>query len=215
MPLKLPKGLLYALGLVAVVSFVAGMLLEQYQLDFLQAHPISVNLISSLIGFSTGALVVGYGFNWLSTRYALREGLAQRLDALADFSTEARAIVRLALELRDPTKPQGIIEQNIMIRFDRLRNIALPMVCAGLPPERLSLIESTSEQTKTIVFGFLQWWDQNWTLNDEEFREAAGPRIDGVVMSVELLAEVVYKQAYRYELMRHREHGANMPGLIQ
>ncbi|WP_214412055.1 hypothetical protein [Sphaerisporangium fuscum] len=65
---RLPKSLLIALSLVSIGSFACSLYLEATRLDFLQAHPIMVNLISGVVGFSTAAVVVGVGFNWYTTR---------------------------------------------------------------------------------------------------------------------------------------------------
>jgi hypothetical protein len=61
---KLPRGLIFILALTAAGSFALSMYLENYHLAFLQNHPISVNLISGVVGFSTAALVVSIGFKW-------------------------------------------------------------------------------------------------------------------------------------------------------
>lgn len=65
---RLPQRVVVVLGCVAVLSFAVSMYLENYQLEYLQRHPISVNLISGVVGFSVGLLVIGLGFNWLATR---------------------------------------------------------------------------------------------------------------------------------------------------
>ncbi|MFI7519146.1 hypothetical protein [Micromonospora globbae] len=54
-----------------MISFALSMYLENWQLKFLEAHPITVNLISGVVGFSTGILVVGVGFNWMIDRERL------------------------------------------------------------------------------------------------------------------------------------------------
>lgn len=61
---KLSRSLIIALALIAAGSFALAMYLENFELEFLLRHPISVNLISGVIAFSTAALVVSIGFNW-------------------------------------------------------------------------------------------------------------------------------------------------------
>lgn len=56
------------LAVIAVVSFALSMYLEQFQLAWLQQHPITVNLMSSVIGFASGGLVVALFFNWIKDR---------------------------------------------------------------------------------------------------------------------------------------------------
>jgi hypothetical protein len=65
-PTQLPKRLLLSAGLFSILSFLSSMYLDWFWPDLLQEHPISANLLSAVVGFSTGILVVGYGFNWLS-----------------------------------------------------------------------------------------------------------------------------------------------------
>jgi len=65
---RLPRVLLRWLAIVAVVSFAGSMYLENWQLDLLQNHPISVNLLSGIVGFSTATLVIAVGFNWIFER---------------------------------------------------------------------------------------------------------------------------------------------------
>lgn len=63
---RLPRNLLRTLAVLAVTSFTAGIYLENRHLEVLQNHPISVNLLSGAIGFSTVSLVVGVVFNWFA-----------------------------------------------------------------------------------------------------------------------------------------------------
>src|SRR5215510_8965466 len=49
------------------------MYLEQAQLDWLQRHPITVNLLTSVVGFATGGLVVAVFFNWIRERDKARQ----------------------------------------------------------------------------------------------------------------------------------------------
>jgi hypothetical protein len=75
---KLPRSLIFALACFAMVSFAASLYLESFQLAFLQNHPISVNLLSGVVGFSCATLVVGIGFNWIRAR-KYRWGFSQQL----------------------------------------------------------------------------------------------------------------------------------------
>jgi hypothetical protein len=76
---------------MALGSFATSIYLEQYHLDFLQNHPISVNLISGVVGFSTGLLVIGLGFNFLVER----DRLAKERHAVDDVAQRATSIGRL------------------------------------------------------------------------------------------------------------------------
>ncbi|MVU83823.1 hypothetical protein GPX89_42165 [Nocardia sp. ET3-3] len=69
---KAPPALLRVLFATAVLSFALSMYLEQRQLDWLQRHPISVDLLSSVVGFATGGLVVAVVFNWIRERHHAR-----------------------------------------------------------------------------------------------------------------------------------------------
>ncbi|MFF4620207.1 hypothetical protein [Nonomuraea jabiensis] len=64
----MPNSLLVTLAVLSATSFLGALYLEHTQLDFLLGHPIMVNLISGVIGFSTAAVVVGAGFNWYAKR---------------------------------------------------------------------------------------------------------------------------------------------------
>lgn len=65
---KAPPALLRILFATAVLTFGLSMYLEQRQLDWLQRHPISANLLTSVVGFATGGLVVAIFFNWIRER---------------------------------------------------------------------------------------------------------------------------------------------------
>ncbi|WP_412537767.1 hypothetical protein R8Z50_18060 [Longispora sp. K20-0274] len=88
---KAPPALLRILFVIAVVSFGVGMYLEQRQLDWLGRHPISANLLTSVIGFATGGLVVAIFFNWIRER-----DQARRLHE--PVAEEWRALIRPARE---------------------------------------------------------------------------------------------------------------------
>jgi hypothetical protein len=63
-----PPALLRILFATAVLTFGLSMYLEQRQPDWLQQHPISTNLLTSVVGFATGGLVVAIFFNWIRER---------------------------------------------------------------------------------------------------------------------------------------------------
>ena len=65
---KAPPALLRILFATAVLTFGLSMYLEQRQLDWLQRHPISANLLAGVVGFATGGLVVAIFFNWIRER---------------------------------------------------------------------------------------------------------------------------------------------------
>jgi hypothetical protein len=65
---KAPPALLRILFATAVVALGLSMYLEQRQLDWLQRHPVSANLLTSVVGFATGGLVVAIFFNWIRER---------------------------------------------------------------------------------------------------------------------------------------------------
>lgn len=75
---KLHKSLIASLAFLAVASFALGMYLETFRLEFLQAHPISVNLLSSVVGFASVTLVVGVVFNRMRAR-TYRWGFSQQI----------------------------------------------------------------------------------------------------------------------------------------
>jgi hypothetical protein len=65
---KAPPALLRILFATAVLTFGLSVYLEQRQLDWVQRHPISTNLLTSVVGFATGGLVVAIFFNWIRER---------------------------------------------------------------------------------------------------------------------------------------------------
>ena len=67
---KAPPALLRILFATAALSFGLSMYLEQRQLDWLQRHPISANLLTSVVGFATGGLVVAIFFTGSASAYA-------------------------------------------------------------------------------------------------------------------------------------------------
>ncbi|MBB5077013.1 hypothetical protein [Nonomuraea endophytica] len=67
-----PRALLRILAVIAVVSFGLSMYMEQFQLAWLQQHPITVNLLSSVIGFASGGLVVALFINRIKDRDVAR-----------------------------------------------------------------------------------------------------------------------------------------------
>lgn len=103
---KLPKSLIVILSLIAATSLLASMYLELYELEFLQQHPISVNLMSGVVGFSTGIVVIAVGFNWFISREERSKRFRVWDKALRQFTASAlgltRVLERLALEAGYP-----------------------------------------------------------------------------------------------------------------
>ncbi|MFI9379728.1 hypothetical protein [Kutzneria sp. NPDC052558] len=62
---RAPRSFLILLAVGLVVFFSVGMYLEEWQLAWLQNHPISVNLLSAVIGFCGGFLTIAIVYNWL------------------------------------------------------------------------------------------------------------------------------------------------------
>jgi hypothetical protein len=74
---KLPRNLVFGLVGMALASFAAAVYLEQFQLLFLQRHPIMVNLISGVVSFSVGLLVVSLVIQSILRRDQLRRNGAR------------------------------------------------------------------------------------------------------------------------------------------
>ncbi|MFI6079236.1 hypothetical protein ACIA5C_47820 [Actinoplanes sp. NPDC051343] len=68
----LPSPLLVAVGGLGVITLIVGEYLEWRRTAWLQLHPITANLISSIIGFCTVTIVVGVGFALYSDRFTRR-----------------------------------------------------------------------------------------------------------------------------------------------
>lgn len=79
---KLPRWLLIMLGVVGLVVFAAGQYLEWYHPAWLARHPITTNMIASVIAFSAASLVVGAGFNFMTDRIAERAAVSKRDEKL-------------------------------------------------------------------------------------------------------------------------------------
>jgi hypothetical protein len=69
---KAPPALLRILFATAVLTFGLSMYLEQRQLGWLERHPISTNLLASVVAAATGGLVVAIFFNWIRERDRVR-----------------------------------------------------------------------------------------------------------------------------------------------
>jgi hypothetical protein len=61
---RVPKSFLIILAILLVLSAFGAYMLEEHQLTWLQAHPISVNLISGVVGFCAGFLTLAVVYNW-------------------------------------------------------------------------------------------------------------------------------------------------------
>lgn len=70
MPDKLPRSLVVTLALISAVSFGISEYLEWFHLAWLERHPITTNLLSGVVGFSSATLVVAVGFRWYAGRAA-------------------------------------------------------------------------------------------------------------------------------------------------
>lgn len=120
MPEKLPKSLVVILALLSVGSFLCAEYLEQYQFAWIERHPISTNLITGIVGFSTATLVVVIGFRSYADR-AERYRSARRLH-------QAHMI---ALNIYSNTRPWMIREnldrrQRYVVRREISRRVGLP-----------------------------------------------------------------------------------------
>ncbi|MET9342379.1 hypothetical protein [Nonomuraea sp. NPDC003804] len=65
---SLPLRLQLLLALVALLSFSLSVYLEENHLEYLDRHPIMVNLLSGVVGFSAASLVISIGFDWYATK---------------------------------------------------------------------------------------------------------------------------------------------------
>lgn len=70
MPQRLPRSLIIGLAWLAGLSLFGSVMLEQKHLAYLQNHPITVNLISGVVGFAWGLLTISVGMNWFLARNA-------------------------------------------------------------------------------------------------------------------------------------------------
>jgi hypothetical protein len=93
MPARLPKGLIICLVLVAASSFAVSMYLEFFHLDLLERHPISVNLLSGVVGFSTASLTVAIGINLIQRHQVVRHNLSAIFRRRNALRTAIRAAV--------------------------------------------------------------------------------------------------------------------------
>ncbi|WP_336205236.1 hypothetical protein [Nonomuraea sp. LPB2021202275-12-8] len=79
----LPTRLIIALTAVSVTSFTFSLYLEIFHLNLLQEHPVMVNLLSGIVGFSTATVVIGVGFNRYTKKHATDQVLACHSDLQA------------------------------------------------------------------------------------------------------------------------------------
>jgi hypothetical protein len=68
------------------------MYLEWFQLEFLDKHPITVNLISGVVGFSSGVLTVALGVNWFIEREEISNQRIVLYDAVKALYFSVRAV---------------------------------------------------------------------------------------------------------------------------
>ncbi|MEV4805292.1 hypothetical protein AB0K18_35285 [Nonomuraea sp. NPDC049421] len=100
LPLRI-QALLFA---TAALSFCLSVHLEQNHLDYLDRHPIMVNLISGVVGFSTATLVISVGFNW----YAGKEDKRQRKEHYSSLIWHLRSFLTYAHAEAWTTIPEDI-----------------------------------------------------------------------------------------------------------
>jgi hypothetical protein len=74
-----------ALTTTSIMSFTFSLYLEIFHLILLQEHPVMVNLLSGIVGFSTATVVIGVGFNWYTKKHSTDQVLAchKNLQAVA------------------------------------------------------------------------------------------------------------------------------------
>ncbi len=82
---KLPRSLIAGLAILAALSFSVSMYLEWLHFDFLVKHPISVNLISGVVGFSTGGWTIAVIANWFIERDRILLHSKELSDRLLEF----------------------------------------------------------------------------------------------------------------------------------
>jgi hypothetical protein len=178
MPPQLPKSLIAALSALSVVSFGTSMYLEQFRLGFLQSHPISVNLLSGVVGFSTAALMAGVVFNvWTRNHKESVLGTANR---------GVVAAIRDLRGLRDELstfKPANVeIDLDGMWKVagwrGSLRNDLQRAVWA------LNGLLQTDMATTSLVSAYQQLSHRKETIYD--FRLASSPRVAAQELSKEI-----------------------------
>ena len=101
---RLPPSVMRALGTVAILTFLAGVCLEQAALGFLQRHPYIVNLLSGMTGFSASALVVAVLFNRAIT--ADRAGRWKMAAKAAATASQQRILKMESLLDAPPAQPR-------------------------------------------------------------------------------------------------------------
>lgn len=81
---KLPRWVFVVFGVLGFTFLAGGQYLEWRQPAWLAAHPITANMIASVIAFSIASLVVGVGFNFVTDHTAKREAEERRNTQLLD-----------------------------------------------------------------------------------------------------------------------------------
>lgn len=133
---RLPGSLLAAVALMGLLTLAIGVYLEQSKPAWLQAHPISANLISSVIGFSAVTFVVGVGFNAVSNRSDRAEmewrllleigkhlrSIGQRIDVPL---TPAHTVAALMTLAEDDSRLDSLLEDgtSLIRRLDALNRM--------------------------------------------------------------------------------------------
>jgi hypothetical protein len=106
----LPKSLLVLVGLVWVATLGVGEFLDFTNSKWLQNHPITSNLISSVIGFCSVTIIVGLGFTVVTRRSARRVYETQIIKAATDLVAESSWVWRKPLNLNS-LRGEKILEE--------------------------------------------------------------------------------------------------------
>jgi hypothetical protein len=117
---------------MATLSFIVSMYLDWIRPDLLAPHPITVNLVSGIVGFSAATLVIALGFNWFIRRDARieSEGEVAKLEVCAKKVRNAPNIQMTFVEIRSYlVQADSLIEDEVAA----VQHMALPPSVAALP----------------------------------------------------------------------------------
>jgi len=106
---KLPRKLVICLAVLGVLFLVVSIWLEDRHLDYLQAHPIMVNLMSGLVAFCFGILTVAAGFNWVVEREQRVEASVSLIKLIQEVQWKAFDAIHSLPQEMHGTRPYGVM----------------------------------------------------------------------------------------------------------
>jgi hypothetical protein len=166
---RAPRTFLVLLFIGFMLSFGFSQYMEGRHLGWLQAHPISVNLISGVVGFCGGFLTLAIVYNWFVERDTLRRDREKALanwravcqplsDALGELFVVARAMRDPfpGKEARDSTVADATLQRDRLLRgLDLIReHLKVTQPVVGLDAEAIQVPDGLDSALLRVIASF-------------------------------------------------------------